>query len=75
MVRLIFPLDEQWQLNQSVYSHEMAARMVWLGGLLPYKQCAAVLERIGEHYLPSSSIWRQVQIHGKRLEDYVEQAA
>lgn len=47
--------------------------MVWLGGLLPYKQCEAVLERIGEHYLPSSSIWRQVQIHGERLQKCVEQ--
>jgi hypothetical protein len=51
----------------------MAARMVCLGGLLPYKQCEAVLERIGERYLPSSSIWRQVQIHGERLEKYVQQ--
>lgn len=71
--RVIFPLDERWQLNQSVYSHEMAARMVWLGALLPYQQCQAVLERIGERYLPSSSIWRQVQIHGKRLEKHVQQ--
>lgn len=47
--------------------------MVWLGALLPYEQCQAVLERIGEWFLPSSSIWRQVQIHGQRLENYVEQ--
>ena len=73
MVRAIFPLDKQWQLNQTVYSYEMAAKMVWLGGLLPYEQCEAVLERIGEWILPSSSIWRQVQIHGERLASYVEQ--
>jgi hypothetical protein len=71
--RVIFPLDERWQLNQSVYSHAMAARMVWLGALLPYQQCQAVMERIGERYLPSSSIWRQVQIHGNRLENHVQQ--
>lgn len=47
--------------------------MVWLGALLPYKQCQAVLERIGERYLPASSIWRQVQIHGQRLEKHVQQ--
>lgn len=73
VARHIFPLDKQWQLNQTVYSHEMAARMVWLGALLTYKQSQAVMERIGERYLPASSIWRQVQIHGERLENYVEQ--
>lgn len=51
----------------------MAARMVWLATLLPYEQCQAVLERIGERYLPSSSIWRQVQIHGERLENHEQQ--
>lgn len=72
-MRVIFPLDKQWHLNQSVYSYEMAAKMVWLGGLLPYEQCEAVLERIGEWVLPSSSIWRQVQLHGERLVNYVQQ--
>lgn len=47
--------------------------MVWLGALLPYQQCQAVLERIGERLLPSTSIWRQVQIHGQRLEKHVQQ--
>lgn len=73
VARHIFPLDEQWQLNGSVYSHEMAARMVWLSALLPYEQCQAVLERIGERYVPGSSIWRQVQIHGERLEKHVQE--
>jgi len=72
-VRVIFPLDKLWHLNQTVYSYELAAKMVWLGGLLPYEQCEAVLERIGEWILPSSSIWRQVQLHGERLERYVGQ--
>jgi len=46
--------------------------MVWLSGLLPYQQCAAVFEEIGERLIPSSSIWRQTQRHGKRLQAYVE---
>lgn len=70
--RHLFPLDEQWQFNRSVYSHEMAAQIVWLSALLPYEQCQAVLERIGERYIPSSSIWRQVQIHGERFERHVQ---
>jgi len=71
-VRVFFPLDEQWQLNQTVYSHEMASQMVWLGALLSYQLSQAVMERIGERVLPSSSIWRQVQVHGERLDKYVE---
>jgi hypothetical protein len=71
--RDIFPLDEQWGLNETVYSAEMAKRMVWLSGLLPYEQCEAVFERIGERIVPASSIWRQTQRHGERLQAVVEQ--
>ncbi len=46
--------------------------MVWLSGLLPYEQCATVFEEIGERFIPGSSIWRQTQRHGKRLQTYVE---
>jgi hypothetical protein len=46
--------------------------MVWLSGLLPYKQCSAVLEEIGEYSIPESSIWRQTQYHGERLEAVVD---
>jgi len=69
----IFPLDEQWGLNETVYSPGLAKQMVWLSGLLPYEQCEAVLERIGERMVPASSIWRQTQQHGERLQATVEQ--
>jgi hypothetical protein len=69
---VIFPLDEQLKLSRSAYSLELARRMVWLSGLLPYEQCAAVFEQIGERLIPSSSIWRQSQIHGERLHTYLE---
>lgn len=46
--------------------------MVWLSSLLPYEQAAAVWARIGECELPTSSLWRQVQYHGPRLQAYVE---
>jgi hypothetical protein len=45
--------------------------MVWLSGLLPYEQCCAVFEEIGERMIPASSIWRQTQRHGERLQAYV----
>lgn len=72
MDAVIFPLDEQLKLNRSAYSPELARRMVWLSGLLPYEQCAAVFEQIGERLIPSASIWRQTQRQGERLQTYVE---
>jgi hypothetical protein len=68
----IFPLDEQLGLNATVYSHQMAQKMVWLSSLLPYEQCEAVMREIGERFIPSSSIWRQTQRHGERLQAVVE---
>jgi hypothetical protein len=40
--------------------------------VLPYAQCVQVFERIGERFIPASSIWRQTQRHGERLQGYVE---
>ena len=71
--RVVFPQDEQWDLNETVYSSEMAKQMVWLSGLLPYEQCEQVFERIGERLMPCSSIWRQTQRHGEGLQTHVEQ--
>jgi hypothetical protein len=69
----VFPQDEQWGLNASVYSDELAKQMVWLSGLLPYVQCEWVFARIAERFIPASSIWRQTQGYGERLQSYVEQ--
>ena len=71
VVRGFFPLDEQWQLDSSVFTRDLARQMVWLSGLLPYEQCEAVFAEIGEQWLSASSIWRQTQKHGQRLLDYV----
>jgi hypothetical protein len=45
--------------------------MVWLSGLLPYEQCVMVFEEIGERMIPASSLWRQTQRHGARLQAQV----
>lgn len=50
----------------------MAQQMVWLSAFLPYQQCEQVFERIGERMVPASSIWRQTQRHGERLQAYVQ---
>ena len=68
----IFPLDKQWGLARSLYSNELARRMVWLSTLLPYEQCERVFEQIGECFIASPSIWRQTQKHGERLQHRVE---
>jgi hypothetical protein len=73
VARDIFPLDKQLELNATAYSQQMAHKMVWLSGLLSYEQCAAVFEEIGERQIPASSIWRQTQYHGQRLQACVEQ--
>lgn len=62
-----FPLDERWEVTESVYSPARAKQMVWLAGLLPYAQAAAVFERIGRCAIPATSIWRETQAHGDRL--------
>ena len=72
MERELFPLDKQWQLDKSVYSNSMAYQMVWLSGLLPYEQCETVFAQIGERWVSASSIWRQTQKHGQRLQHYVQ---
>ena len=46
--------------------------MVWLSGLLPYKQAQQVFERIGHRQIPKWSIWNQTQNHGTRLKAYVD---
>jgi len=66
--KAIFPLDEQLKLTRSGFSHELSKQMVWLSGLLPYAQCEQVMERIGERYVSDSSIWRQSQMYGARMQ-------
>jgi hypothetical protein len=46
--------------------------MVWLSGLLPYHQCEQVMERIGERYVSNSSIWRQTQHYGAKMEAEID---
>ena len=47
--------------------------MVWLSSLLPYKQCQAVFERIGQVHMPSSIIWRAMQTYDVQICDYIDQ--
>jgi hypothetical protein len=66
------PLDEQLRLTSSGFSHDFSKQMVWLSGMLPYDQCEQVMERIGERYVSDSSIWRQTQRYGAKMEAEVD---
>jgi len=50
----------------------MSRDMVWLSGLLAYKQAEIVFERIGHCTVPMTAIWRNNQIHGERIRAYLE---
>ena len=68
----IFPLDEQWGLNEPAYSPERAKQMVWLSGLRPYEQASQIFQRVGHCLIPTTSIWNQTQQHGERLKQQVD---
>ena len=46
--------------------------MVWLSGLIPFKQSVEVMARIGERFISSSTTWRMVQCYGEQLQAVVE---
>lgn len=70
--KAFFPLDKQLGLTRSAFSPELASQMVWIAGLLPYKQAEEIFERIGKRLVAATSIWEQVQRHGPRLQDYLK---
>ena len=70
--RGFFPLDERWELTESVYSPERAKQMVWLAATRSYVEAAETFERIARRAVPASSIWEETQRHGERLKRAVE---
>ena len=68
----VFPLDRRWELNETAYSPELARRMVWISGLVPYEKASAVFERIGHRHVPESSIRTQARLYGARLKAYAD---
>ena len=67
-----FPLDERWQVSESVYSPERAKQMVWLAATRSYAEAAETFERIARRAVPATSIWQETQRHGARLQQHVE---
>src|ERR1700687_3440371 len=65
--RGLFPLDEHLGLEQGSLSPALAREVVWLSGLVTYAQVNQVLQRVGNYYLPTTTVWEQVQQQGERL--------
>jgi len=67
VARDIFPLDEQWGVDERGYSSELSYQFLWLSGLMPFAQAQRVLEQVGQITIGSSTLWEQTQGHGERL--------
>lgn len=67
VTEVIFPLDEQWQVDRRGYSSQLSCQMVWLSGLMPFAQVQQILEEVGHIVMGTTSIWEQNQVHSERL--------
>ena len=71
--KVIFPLDEQWQVDEKGYSRELSYQLVWLSGLVPFAQVQHIVEVVGQVQVSKTSIWEQTQTHGQRLQQVEQQ--
>jgi hypothetical protein len=49
------------------WSDQVAKLAVWLGGLTPFEQAAAILEKVGRIDISASSVWQLSQGWGERI--------
>lgn len=68
----IFPLDEQWQVDNRGYSSALSYQLVWLSGLLPFAQVEQIAADVGQLQVSKTGIWEQTQVHGERLRQAVQ---
>lgn len=64
---VIFPLDEQWQLDDRGYSQALSYQVVWLSGLVSFGEVEQILAEVGQMAIGKTCIWEQTQVHGERL--------
>jgi hypothetical protein len=62
-----FPLSEQLQVVDERLSPGVVRDAVWLAGLVPYDQAAAILAQIGHLNVSTSTIWRRLQTWGSQF--------
>lgn len=57
----------------SGWSDGVQRESVRLSGLLPYEEAAVVMERLGQVSLSKTSVWRETQAYGKKLQSVEEE--
>lgn len=72
-MKVIFPLDHQWGLDQRGYSPNLSYQLVWLSGLVTFAHAQQILEEMGQFSVATTTLWEQVQAHGERLQTHVSQ--
>ena len=64
---VIFPLDEQRQVDERGYSSALSYQVVWLSALVPYAEVAQILNDVGQMPIGLTTIWELNQSHSERL--------
>ena len=60
--------DEQLELWEHHWSERVVKYAVWLSGLVPFAEAAAILNTIGEISISASSVWRRVAVWGPKCQ-------
>ena len=63
-----FPLNEQLELVDGLWSEDVARQAVWLSGLVPFEQAEAILQEIGQVNISRCSIWRRSGVWGAKFQ-------
>jgi hypothetical protein len=70
-----FPLDEQLEVGDRVWSEGVEREAVWLSGVVAsFELAAEILRRVGRVDISRSSIWRSSQVVGEKFQT-LEQTA
>ncbi len=67
-----FPLSDQLERVDGLWSDDIARQAVWLSGLGPYAQAEAILQEIGRVNISRCSVWRRSQIWGAKFKEREE---
>lgn len=54
------------------WSEQVVKLAVWLGGLVSFEQAAAILEKVGQIEISTSSVWRRMDEWGRRFKMVTE---
>lgn len=60
-------MDQELELKDKHWSEGLLRLGVWLGGLVSYEQAAQILQQAGQIEVTASSLWRRMQVWGKRF--------